>query len=182
MIELRSIRSLPPFCFCVALLKLMTGSLKLSRKYLGMEVNNETGEVFRIFRNITTKKIDSAPDSCVFIVSFKFRHLSHQANKIASIIPMLLIAGFPGFIQKLYAYNPENGYWQGMYEWKSMKYLQAYQKSFVYRMMNRRAIKESLKTQTRELSKLINLFERSINESDEQNTEMKIKCKVKQYE
>jgi len=129
MIELRSIRLLPPFCFCVALLKLMTGSLKLSRKYLGMEVNNETGEVFRNFRNITTKKIDSAPDSCVFIVSFKFRHLSHQANKIASIIPMLLIAGFPGFIQKLYAYNPENGYWQGMYEWKSMKYLQAYQKS-----------------------------------------------------
>jgi len=57
---------------------------------------------------------------------------------------MLLITGFPGFVTKMYAVNHENGYWQGMYQWKSMKYLEEYKKSFVYRMMNRRAISSSL--------------------------------------
>ena len=70
--------------------------------------------------------------------------LSHKANKLASIIPMLMIAGFPGFIAKIYAVNPENGYWQGMYQWKSVEYLEEYKKSLVFRIMNKRAIRGSV--------------------------------------
>jgi hypothetical protein len=58
---------------------------------------------------------------------------------------MLLIAGFPGFHAKMYGVNKETGYWQGMYQWESKAALEEYKKSFVFRMMNRRAIDSSLK-------------------------------------
>lgn len=83
-----------------------------------------------------------------FVVRFKFARLSHQANKMASIIPMLLIAGYPVFFQKLYAVKKENGYWQGMYEWESLEHLEAYKQSFVYRMMNKRSLNGTLNSQT----------------------------------
>ena len=57
---------------------------------------------------------------------------------------MLIIAGFPGFIKKMYAVNHKNGYWQGMYQWESIDYLEDYKNSFVFKLMNRRAIPESI--------------------------------------
>lgn len=53
---------------------------------------------------------------------------------------MLLITGFPGFQTKMYAVNKENGYWQEMYQWKTQKHIEEYLKSFVYKMMTKRAI------------------------------------------
>jgi hypothetical protein len=72
---------------------------------------------------------------------------------------MLLIAGYPGFMQKIYALNPKNGYWQGMYQWKSITHLEAYKKSFVFRMMNKRALIGSVqldKVKNYQLDKLLN--------------------------
>jgi hypothetical protein len=140
----KRIRKILPVCLCIALTRLLSGRLRLSNDYLGSEVKNEDGNVYRVFRNIKTQKAFSSPDSCVFVVSFKFARLSYKANKLASLIPMLLIAGFPGFIQKMYAVNDINGYWMGMYEWTSKKHLDAYKKSFVFRMMNKRAIHSSI--------------------------------------
>ena len=57
---------------------------------------------------------------------------------------MLLITGFPGFNTKIYAVNNETGYWQGLYQWESKQALEEYKKSFVFRMMNKRAISNSL--------------------------------------
>jgi hypothetical protein len=61
---------------------------------------------------------------------------------------MLLIAGHPGFVSKCYAVNHKNGYWQGMYEWKSLQDLEAYKESFVFRVMNRRAVSNSVQFKT----------------------------------
>jgi hypothetical protein len=144
-----TLRKLPPVCLVIALVQLITGRLRFSDKYLGAEVKNEDGSIFRVFRNIKTQNRISSPDACVFVVSFKFARLSHKANKMASIIPMLLIAGFPGFIQKLYAWDPENGHWQGIYEWDSIRYLEAYKRSFVFRTMNRRAIEGTVQANVR---------------------------------
>lgn len=55
-----------------------------------------------------------------------------------------MISGFPGFDVKLYGVNKSNGYWQGMYQWQTIQDLEEYKKSFVFRMMNRRAITGSL--------------------------------------
>jgi len=39
----------------------------------------------------------------------------------------------------MYAVNRQNGYWQGMYQWESKQALEEYKKSFVYKIMNKRA-------------------------------------------
>ena len=146
------LRELPPVCLGIALVRILTGSLKLSRRYRGDTIQMEEGSLFRIFRHIilirkhTTVDPHTVNTPCVFIVSFKFSKLSHKANKIASLIPMMIIAGFPGFEQKIYAVNPDNGYWQGMYQWGSLDYLEDYKRAFVYRMMNKRAIPGSIQT------------------------------------
>jgi hypothetical protein len=59
---------------------------------------------------------------------------------------MLLIAGFPGFEKKIYAVNHSNGYWQGMYQWESMERLEEYKKSLVFKVMNKRAKPETIKS------------------------------------
>lgn len=147
-----ALRELPPVCFVIALARILTGSLKLSRRYKGKTIQMEDGSIFRIFRNITRtrghwdRKLHKVQGPCVLVVSFKFSKLSHRANKIASVIPMLIITGIPGFEQKIYAVNPENGCWQGMYQWKSMEDLEEYKKTFIYRMMNKRAVPESIQS------------------------------------
>jgi len=49
---MNKIRKIPPVCLCLALAKLLTGSIRLSKEYLGAEVKKEDGNVFRVFRNI----------------------------------------------------------------------------------------------------------------------------------
>ena len=127
----KKIRILPPVCLSVAILELLTGKLGMSREFTGCETVSDDGQVFTIFRQIKKRKAEFSDSHVTFVVSFRFAHLSHRANKLASIIPMLVIAGTPGFVQKLYAVNEENGFWQGMYEWRSANHLEAYQKSFV---------------------------------------------------
>jgi hypothetical protein len=140
----KGIRKIPLVCLCIAIARLLTGRLKLSKEHVGTEFMDKHRSVFRIFRNILTEPSGSSPETIVFVVSFRFARLSHKANKVASLIPMLLIAGFPGFVQKMYAVTIENGYWQGIYEWKSKQHLEAYKNSFVFRMMKKRAYNNSI--------------------------------------
>lgn len=142
---MNEIRKISFVCLCIAIAKLLIGRLKLSHEHVGTEFINKEGSLFRIFRNILTQPSGSSRETIVFIVNFKFASLSQKANRVVSFIPMLLIAGFPGFVQKIYAVNEENGYWQGIYEWKSKQHLEAYKKSFVFRMMKKRALPNSIK-------------------------------------
>jgi hypothetical protein len=139
-------RKIAVFCLILSVFRLLSRKLRVNTTYINTAVKMDGGEIYRIFRHITVHPSKRETDGILFIVSFKFARLSHRANKIASLLPMLLISGFPGFIQKLYAVNEEDGYWQGMYEWKSEEYLEAYKKSFVFRMMNKRAIPASIET------------------------------------
>jgi hypothetical protein len=139
-------RKSPPVCLVISIAGLLSGRLRLSKKYLDMTIEMEDGSGFKIFRHITLRKINSDSSMIVFVVSFKFANLSHNANRLASVLPMLIIAGFPGFIAIMYAVNTTNAYWQGMYQWKSLRHLEDYKKSFVYRTMNRRAIGNSIKS------------------------------------
>lgn len=143
----------------IAILELLSGRLGISREFAGRSTLIDDGQVFTIFRHIRKRKAGIADPSIVFVVRFRFARLSFQANKLASIIPMLLIAGFPGFVQKVYSVNRENGYWQGMYEWRSARYLEAYWLSFVYRMMNKRALKGSVESYAIPYGRLSDLIE-----------------------
>ena len=140
------IRRTPVVCLLISISQLLTGKLRFSKDYINTFIQMENGKKFVIFRHITTHPAKQFDGECVFIVSFKFAHLSHKANKLTSIIPMLMISGFPGFVSKIYAVNPNDGYWQGMYQWESIEHLEEYKKSFVFRMMNKRAIQETIKS------------------------------------
>jgi hypothetical protein len=137
-------RKSPPVCLVISIGRLLSGKLKLSKQYLSNTVKMKDGQEFIIFRHITDYPVKDIEQAVTFIVRFKFARLSHSANKIASIIPMLLITGFPGFQTKMYAVNKENGHWQGMYQWKSLENLEEYKTSFVFKMMNKRAKKETI--------------------------------------
>ena len=155
----KGIRITPPVCLIISLAELLCGRLHFPGNYLNSEIQGNDGMTFRIFRDIRKNPIGEESGNCVFVVRLRFAHLSQRANRLASVIPMLIIAGFPGFMEKIYAVNPDNGYWQGMYQWKSAKHLEAYKKSFIYKMMNKRAIKgsiESVEFSNKSLNILIN--------------------------
>ncbi len=139
-------RKSPPVCLVLSLLRLTLGRLRFSNQMTGGTIQINDGEEFRIFRHISRYPFHWNNSTTVFIVNFKFSRLSHRANKIASIIPMLLITGFPGFNIKIYCVNLQNGFWQGMYQWESIQALEEYKKSFVFKVMNKRAIKSSIKS------------------------------------
>ena len=153
------IRRTPVVCLLISISQLLTGKLRFSKRYFNNTVEMENSKRFVIFRHITTHPLKQIDGECVFIVSFKFAHLSYKVNKLTSIIPMLMISGFPGFMAKMYAVNPEDGYWQGMYQWESVKYLEEYKKSFVFRMMNKRAIQETIKSVEMSNQNLIDIIE-----------------------
>jgi hypothetical protein len=61
-----------------------------------------------------------------------------------SWIPILLIAGFPGFRDKLWMIDWKTDYWQGIYYWESVDAIEKYKKSFVLGIMNKRADDHSI--------------------------------------
>lgn len=148
------IRNFPPVCLGISLLRLLFRYLRYSKEFIGEKVIVEDGQSFTIFRHITSHPVKESKKPCVFIVSFKFARLSHKANKMVSKIPMLIITGYPGFVTKIYAVNHENGCWQGMYQWESKEALEDYKQSFVFKMMNKRAIKNTIRSLEFENQKL----------------------------
>jgi hypothetical protein len=128
----------------ISLAKLIVGKLRLTKEYVGHIIKMQDGQEFTLFRHISIPDSSENKGSVVFIVRFKFARLTYKGNRLASIIPMLLITGYPGFQVKFYAVNHQNAYWQGMYQWKSDLALEEYKRSFVFRLMNKRAIKDSV--------------------------------------
>lgn len=154
-------RNSPPICLFISIGKLLIGKLRLSNHYCKHTLKMEDGQKFIVFRHITDNSVKDVEESAIFIVRFKFARLSYRANQIASIIPMLMITGFPGFQIKMYAVNKETGYWQGMYQWKTQKHLEEYLRSFVYKTMNKRAIKETISSKEYSNQLLINYIEKN---------------------
>lgn len=138
-------RKSPPVCLLFSLIKLTFRGIKTSKLYVGSTVQMGNGDIYEIFRHIKSNQKITGDEEVMFIVSFKFARFSHKVNKKLSIIPMLLITGFPGFRVKMYAVNKTTGYWQGMYQWGSEKALDEYKKSFVLKMMNKRALSDTVK-------------------------------------
>ena len=80
----------PMTCLLVSIYKLIVGQLRLSNMYIDEVIEMDDKSSYQIFRHITDKNVILDSKFTVFIVSFKFSHLSHKANKIISIIPMLI--------------------------------------------------------------------------------------------
>ena len=139
-------RRLPPVCAVFAVLRGLVGRLALERRYVGTELVMEDGRHFRVFRHLAASGAGAeAEGSCaVFVVRFRFARLPDRLNRWLSLIPVPLIGGYPGFRHKLWMADQQSGFWQGVYEWESADAVEAYRRSFVLRLMNRRAEPESI--------------------------------------
>jgi hypothetical protein len=104
----------------------------------------DDGKEFKIFRHMHLKSNRQSENGVIFIVRFKFKKFSHNANIRLSRIPIPLIAGFPGFRHKFWMIDWKTDYWQGIYQWKNVEAIEEYKKSFVLGIMNKRAIDQSI--------------------------------------
>ena len=123
---------------------LLTAKLRFPSNYYNKIVRMDDGTEFKIFRHMRLKSNSQAETGSIFIVRFQFKKFSHNTNIRLSRIPILLIAGFPGFMVKLWMIDWRSGYWQGVYQWKNAKAIEEYKKSFVLGIMNRRAKAQSI--------------------------------------
>ena len=142
----RRIRQAAPICLMVAAYRSVRGALCFSKAYLGKRIVTGDGERFAVFRHVHLRKEDAdrGDSAAIFVVRFKFAKFSYKTNRILSCIPIPFIAGFPGFRDKLWMVNEENGYWQGVYQWDAARCVEDYKNSFVLSMMTRRAIPETV--------------------------------------
>lgn len=127
-----------------AIYYLIISKLQFPSNYTNKIVRTENGKEFKIFRHMHLKSNGQLENGAIFIVRFKFKKFSHDANIRLSRIPILLIAGFPGFIDKLWMIDWKTDYWQGIYQWENSEAIEKYKKSFVLGMMNKRAIEHSI--------------------------------------
>ena len=125
------------YCFIIS-------KIHFPSNYKNKTVRMKDGLEFKIFRHMCVKSDSQSETGSIFIVRFKFKKFSHKANIRLSRIPILLIAGFPGFRDKLWMIDWKTDYWQGMYYWESVEAIEKYKKSFVLGIMNKRAIDDSI--------------------------------------
>ena len=121
-----------------------TSRIHFSSDFKDKTVRMEDGLEFKIFRHMSIKSDSQTEAGSIFIVRFKFKKFSHRANIRLSWIPILLIAGFPGFRDKLWMIDWKTDYWQGIYYWETVDAIEKYKKSFVLGIMNKRADDHSI--------------------------------------
>lgn len=135
------LRKLPIVCFFIALAYLLIGRLRFPKRFLSRSFDLDEGQTFTVFRNMRLKtNCESEPNGfAVLAVKFRFARFKHETNRRLSLIPIPLIAGFPGFREKMWMVNEKTSEWLGLYQWESEQHAKAYKNSFVLRLMTRRA-------------------------------------------
>ena len=127
-----------------AIYYLITSKLQFPSTYTNKIVRTDDGKEFKIFRHMHLKSSNRSENGSIFMVRFKFKKFSHNTNIRLSRIPILLIAGFPGFRDKLWMIDWKTDYWQGLYQWENVEAIEEYKKSFVLGMMNKRTTNKSI--------------------------------------
>ncbi len=122
-----------------SLVSLITFRLRFPHDFKDKTIRMEDGLQFKIFRQMQLKTKNHVTPGTILVVRFRFKKYSHERNMRLSRIPILLIAGFPGFRYKMWMIDWETGFWQGVYEFEDSVAIEKYRKSFVLGLMNRRA-------------------------------------------
>lgn len=136
------------FSLIRTILNVLLNKLSFPGKYNNEIVEMEDGIYFKIFRHMKLEQKKNPSHCSIFIVRFKFKKHSHAKNIQLSRIPIPLIAGFPGFREKIWMIDWETGFWQGLYQWDSVEAIEKYKNSFVLGIMNKRSDKETLSYKT----------------------------------
>lgn len=127
-----------------SLYNLLILRLSFPKEYTGKIIRMDDRLEFKIFRHMRLSATTPRKKGAILIVRFKFEKFSHQINKLLSVTPILLIAGFPGFKDKLWMIDEKSGFWQGIYLWENKEAIEEYKHSFVLGIMNKRAKSDTI--------------------------------------
>ena len=116
---------------------------------------------FRVFRHLS-RGTGREGTPAVLVVRFEFKRFSQRVNGFLSLVPVPLIAGFPGFRDKVWMVDEDSGDWQGVYEWESADAVEQYRGSFVLAVMNRRAVPGTLSYEVNPRMRLTDYLERRV--------------------
>ena len=107
---------------------------------IGAVLKMEDGQNFTIIRWL---KVDQPNESktgvAVFRVRFRFKNLSPKVNKRLSIIPAPFLMGMENFREKIWTINESTNEFQGIYQWSTKDAADNYPKSFIFKLMAKRA-------------------------------------------
>jgi hypothetical protein len=113
------------------------GKVSLPKQYLGRAIIIDDQE-YSIFRCLRVDSQKAGNSAAVFRVKFEFRNLPVVMNKSLSMIPVPFLIGLSGFREKYWTIS-EDGYFQGIYQWKSEEAAKNYPESFIFKLMTKRA-------------------------------------------
>jgi hypothetical protein len=117
------------------------GRLHFPKGRIGEVIKDEDGQEFVIFRQVFVDPAQDQPKrpAVTLRARFQFSRGSTKQNKLLSRIPIPFILGLPGFRSKTWTLNEPNGYFQGIYEWDTVRDAEIYKKSFAIKLMTKRA-------------------------------------------
>ena len=131
----------PVSSLCKTFWYLIIGRISFPRDRNGEEILMSDGQKFTIFRQVKIKprKKQTAHPEVLFKVRFIVENMSMKQNIRFSRIPIPFFIGLSGFRSKLWTFNEETGFFQGIYEWDTIKHAKKYSNSFAMKFMTRRA-------------------------------------------
>jgi hypothetical protein len=141
---MKNLTLLPPVLVVRSAYLWLCGRVHFPKKRLGEVVKGK--QDFIIFRQAVLDPRGSEPKKpgAVSTVRFQFAKFSLKTNRILSIIPIPLILAQPGFRSKTWMFGKETGEFQGLYEWTTVEDAENYRFSFPMKLMQKRAVTESL--------------------------------------
>jgi len=141
---LNNLAQLPPFLVVRATYYWLCGRVHFPKKRLGEVIHGK--EDFIIFRHAVLDPDANQPEkpAARLAVRFQFRRFSLKTNRKLSLIPIPFIIAQPGFRSKIWMSGKETGEFQGLYEWDTIEDAEKYRFSFPMKLMNKRAVPESL--------------------------------------
>lgn len=124
----------------------VSGRVHFPRRRIGEVIAMDDGQRFEIFRQAIVDRKDGKQTipGARFIVRFHLANMSPEMNKPFSLIPMPFCIGVPGFRAKLWTLNVENGDFQGVYEFETVRDAENYADSFAVRFMTKRSVPGSV--------------------------------------
>ena len=148
-------------CANKLVLNIVSGRIISPTNLVGSNIVMEDSTKFTVLRRIQVEgKNANSDEYAVFIVRFKFKNLKFETNKRLSIIPAPFLINMKGFREKIWTFNEDTDFFQGIYQWESKEIAEKYPKSFVFNLMTKRAAPGTVSYEIIENTELIEYLKR----------------------
>ncbi len=119
----------------------LSGRVHFPKTLVGQIATRRDGKQFTVFRQAVVAPGPAPAGEKAAVLCFRFRFASGTPgfNKRASLIPMPLIVGYPGFRTKIWCLEEESGGFIGVYEFARVEDAEGYANSLAIKLMKKRA-------------------------------------------